>query len=149
MRKKARDFIIIMLILAVVPLFAGVGISFGPGEVIMGNFEIGGTYTITNQFEAINKSSIPVDFELATVVPSKNVCISGYEPLPDSQWVIPLRSHISNVSPQGSVKTGFTMRIPNNKKYKSKKFMFYLQARSLAGGFVGVGANSRVLIQIR
>jgi len=130
--------------------YAGIGISFGPGEITFGNLEIGQTYDFgkisAQQFEVVNKSDNPVDVKIFKFKPTSTK--AGFEPIPDTEWVKVYPEELQSLEPGKKYNVSVKISVPNDKKYLGKNYEIFLQARVVSKAFMGVAADSRVLIKI-
>ena len=149
MRLNILKCLISILILCS-PLYCTGGISFGPGEIIFENLEIGQSYDFgklsSQQFEVINKFENPIKIKIYKFLP--NVLKPNFEPLPDLNWIKVYPDIISNAEPFKKYNVSIKISIPYDQKYLGKNFQFYLQARTESGSFLSLAADARVLIKI-
>jgi len=153
-----KSFWLITMLLTILTIYylplttyPGVGVSFGPGEITFGNLEIGQTYDFgkisSQQFEVINKSDRPVDVKIFKFKPRS--AKKGFEPIPDVKWIKVYPERLKNLEPGKKYKVSVKISIPDDRKYLGKNYQVYLQARIVSKAFMGVGADSRVLIKIK
>jgi hypothetical protein len=130
-------------------LNAAPGISFGPGEIIYNNLQIGQEYdfgVLSNiPFEVQNKSDVSITVQIVKYAPSPGDVKKGYEPVPDLDWISLTQNTIKDIGPGEKRTVSLKIKVPDNKKFLGKKFQVMLQARTTAGNFMSLGANSRVL----
>lgn len=144
----------LLMLLVIIPtmLFSGTGISFGPGEIIYNNLQIGESYDfgkLSNvKFEVKNNCEKSIGIKIIKYAPSKGSVKKGYEPIPDLSWVKVYPDSHKKIRPGKKKKASIIITIPNKKKYLGKKYQVMLQARIDSKSFMGVGVNSRVLFSV-
>ena len=146
---KKIMFIIVSLLLPL-SLYAQMGISFAPGEISFGNFEIGQTYDLSKltTFKVVNKSYKPVSVEVSPYS-LPNVYKKEFQPIPSLQWVKVLTPVLKDLKPKKEYSVKAQITIPNDKKYLGKSFYFFLQAKTISKSFMSLGANSRILFKVK
>lgn len=146
-----KTSVFLSFILAFSPLyvFAG-GLETNFGEVVVENLPPGVTYSMEKEGGMplmINNTSIEeVDLKIEVLSPAEADLKTGYEPIPDSNW-IELAQKEFHIKPGKSVKTDVIIHIPNEDKYLGKQYQVYLWAHTV-GRAIGVGLKSRLLFSV-
>lgn len=147
MRKKSWLLVLSALIIFSQAAF-GAGIRIRLPQVDVDDIKIGESFSLEADkgilFSILNQGYEDVDVEAVVTAP-KNL-VQGFEPVPDFSWVRLLESKFSIVG-RGEASTDLIVRIPNEEKYRGKKYQADIWAYTTGGG-VTYGTRSNVLIRI-
>lgn len=131
-------------------LYARVGLSTQFGEIYM-QIGAGVKYSFRQlkgqYFSVLNTGDAPTDIIMSVEKPLDSECLSGYEPIPDINFIKILKSQFKNVLPGMEAATDILVEIPD--KYENKKFQAFIWSRTVGerGFSIGAGLRSRVLIE--
>jgi len=132
------------------------GLSTPAGQVWLENLRIGGTYSMTDLFKYPLKlnydGDTAVKLTIEVVVPSTNSVWSGYEPIPDKNWISVDKTEFFLNKENNEAITDVKITIPDDKSLMGKKFEVWLHSvvvpTNMTGLIMGAGVNSRFMISI-
>lgn len=128
----------------------GVGLATTFGEITLTDLKIGCTYSI-KAFGVTNTGSKPVTIKIDVASPHVTQLKSGYEAIPDVNWIKLEKSRFENVSPGHSIETDIFVVIPESTFFLGKKYQAYLYSYidpAPLMAVVTVGLNTRLLLEI-
>lgn len=113
-----------------------------PGETYSVAKESGKHLIVKNTTEKIT-----VDLGIDLEVPSEDMLLSGYEPIPDTSWIKVEKDHFKKVGPGGSAKTDLLISIPKDDRYYKKRYQAFIYSHTEGAGMMRAGIMSRLLIE--
>jgi len=125
-------------------------------KVHLENLNIGQSYTSEDigglSLEIFNDSDEVFPAKVETVIPLEAELESGYEPIPDINW-IQFPEDEFEIKVQGWVKIPFILTIPEKEEYLGKKFQAYVfthTAEADKGKIgIGLGLKTKILFTIK
>ena len=125
------------------------------GEIILSNVPLGSIYSLETHarqsYRLQNTSDAPIDASITIAVPNKkDHLVSGYEPLPNADWVRVTQER-ARLAPAEEIKTDLLFKVPMDAKYSGKKFQAFVWAKSAPSGqttTISAGLKSRLLINL-
>ncbi|MFH1753563.1 MAG: hypothetical protein ABH875_05215, partial [Candidatus Omnitrophota bacterium] len=122
-------------------------------EETLEGLEPGKTYSIeeVNRRPLIVKNTtedMTVDIAIEPELPVDYNLVPGYEPLPDTSWVMIEKTEFKEVGPGQSAETDVIISIPLEAGHRGKKYQIYIYSHTVGGATFRTGLMSRVLIHI-
>ena len=127
------------------------GISTGFSEIKLENLQIGKSYSTNKDaglpLEIVNTGENPIDLKIELLTAGPSELKEGFEPVPDLAWIKLEKDEFKNIKPKNSAVTDVVISIPNDEKYRGKKYQVYIWSHTV-GTSVGVGLKSRLLLNM-
>jgi len=147
---KKIVFILICAIFLIFQLAYAMGLSTAFGRVKVDNIKVGQAYSMEmdakRPFIVKNTSDMELALKIDVLLPKEKELVEGYEARPDTLW-IETADDDWILSPEGEAVTDIIISIPDEEKYKGKKYQVYIWSHT-TGGAIAVGLKSKLLISI-
>lgn len=148
--KRQTPSILICAIFLLSQLAYAMGLSTTFGKVSVDNIPIGQTYSMEKDantpFVIENTSDIELVLKIDVIAPKESELVEGYEPIPDTAWIALEKENLI-LPPESKVSTDVIITIPNDERYRGKRYQVYLWSHTI-GGAIGIGLKSKLLIAI-
>lgn len=130
MKKYAVLLLTLFLSSITTTLWAG-GLRMNYAEILVRNLQIGSNYSMIKlvnlPLKVNNHSDSPIDIQLEILKP-KGKIKKDFEPIPDTAW-INLGETLAGVPANGVYETDVKISIPDEEKYRGKKYQVNIKAR--------------------
>lgn len=128
------------------------GLSTGFSEVSLENLETGKSYSTKDKASlplvVVNTGKEPVDLKVELLFPEESELKTGYEPVPDLNWISLEKYEFSDIEPGEAATTDVLISIPDDERFRGKKYQLFLWTHTI-GRSIGVGLKSKLLMSIR
>lgn len=154
--KLAIALLTMLMLFSAVNLLFAAGLSTNYSDVYLDNLKIGGTYNLSKSVNlpmwVMQKGGGKVGVVIETTIPAAIDLKQGYEAIPDRSWVTYSKTNMQLLSGEtGNVDV--TINIPNDKKYKGKKYMAHvfitgMPSQDEGGLSIALGIKGKIYMAI-
>ncbi|MBI4846881.1 MAG: hypothetical protein HY810_10505 [Candidatus Omnitrophica bacterium] len=145
--KIAGFFLAIFVIASLI--YAG-GLSSNWGEIVINGVEPSMTYDLNEitgaPFKITNNFEDEIIVNLEALIPKQEELKEGYEPVPDTSWLI-VQNQVT-LKPKEQKIIPVKLSIPDDNNLTGRKFHAWVFSYT-SGQAVGVGLKSRILIRFK
>jgi hypothetical protein len=152
MRLKTAAIITLLSVCAYQSHGAGL---YATGEIVLRDLQPGADSSMTGLFGRVyqvrSTFETSVELKIAPEYAEGASLGPGCEKIPDISWVRVEKGLVTLV-PGGSVSTDIRVSVPNNNRYRGRKYQFYIVSETLPKGtgmVYGVGIKSRMIFTVK
>jgi hypothetical protein len=135
--------------LVLVAEVCGLGLSTRFSVVTVEDLQPGQRYNVREKspvpFSITNTSENNVELKIDVTLPStdryESMASAGFEPIPDVSWVTVAQTTFTIPAGQ-TVETDVFIAIPDENRYRGKRYQVHLHSHTAGAGFLAVGLNS-------
>lgn len=93
----------------------------------------------------VNTGKEPIDLKVELLIPGPSELKSGFEPIPDLDWIKLEGTDFKGIKPNESATTDVIISIPNEEKFLGKRYQIFIWSHT-SGERIGVGLKTNKLL---
>lgn len=155
MKKSSAIFLLFLVFPSITWADEPGGLEINYGEILVEHLPLGVAFSMQKSaalpLKISNKSNEKIRAVVTLCKPTKENLASGYESIPDPEWV-EIKPSMVEIKPQDSYESDVVVTIPNEDKYAGKKFQAMIDVKTIpdtTGKFVAIAmaVRGKLLVQ--